>query len=187
MSSGRNFPLGQFNIPQESIVYKDQISSWFVFKGIKLDWLLKQITNTSINKSLTVHLSQLNEALKLLFNIVEINESNIFDYMSKKNEWILYNNDNFESEIYFKDVKSDILKIFTYKNIEDKKILDLITQVNNTNSVCVHVRRGDMVNAPAFFLPIDYQKQAIELVRKSIKNPKFFVFSDSPEMVKKES
>lgn len=186
ITSGRNFPLGQFNIPQESIIYKDQINSWFIFKGIKLDWLLSKITNVSIKNSLTIHLNQLNKILRLLLNIVEVNEGNFFDYTSKKNEQILYSNDNFESEIYFKDAKTDILKRFTHKNIEDKKILDVKMQVNDANSVCVHVRRGDMVNAPAFFLPIDYQKQAIELVKNIIKDRKFFVFSDSPEIVMKE-
>lgn len=184
--SGRNFPLGQFNIPQESIIYKDQINGWFVFKGVKLDWIFNKITNASVKNSLVLCLNKLNEELKLLLSVVEVNEGNIFDYKNKKNQQILYSNDNFESEIYFEDVKDGILKIFTYKNVENKKILDLITEVNNEHSVCIHVRRGDMVNSPAFFLPIDYQKQAIELVQKMIEKPKFFVFSDSPEMVKSE-
>lgn len=184
--STRDFPLEKFNIPQESIIYKDQIHNRSVFKGINLDKILAKITNSSIKESVALSIKKLNLRIREFFDIVELNEINFFDYYKKKNRKILYLSDNFESEIYFENHKDDILKIFSIKDIDNLDLVKKISTVKEDNAVCVHVRRGDMTRAPEFFMPIDYQKKAIELVNGLIQDPKFFILSDSPEMVKEE-
>lgn len=69
-------------------------------------------------------------------------------------------------------------------NNSNKKILDMI---NNSNSVSIHVRRGDYLknqNKYGNVCNSPYYKQSIKLIQKSFKEPLFFVFSDDMDWVK---
>lgn len=59
------------------------------------------------------------------------------------------------------------------------------SKLNNTNSFCVHVRRGDFHDSLLLY-SIDYQKKAIDLAKGILPDPHFYVFSDSIDLVKKE-
>lgn len=88
-----------------------------------------------------------------------------------------------QSEKYFKAFENEIRKDLVFKesvlsNIENW--LDLITQ---SNSVSLHVRRGDYVSldsAKAFhgICSMAYYKEALEILRNKIGNITVFVFSD---------
>lgn len=59
----------------------------------------------------------------------------------------------------------------------------------NTNSVAVHVRRGDLsVEVPAYGKPasLNYFKEAIGYMKKETTAPYFYFFSDEPEWVVSE-
>ena len=60
----------------------------------------------------------------------------------------------------------------------------MIPQLQQDNSICVHVRRRDFCEL--HYMSIRYQKQAIELSGKLIANPQFYIFSDDIERVKDE-
>lgn len=60
----------------------------------------------------------------------------------------------------------------------------LLTSIQKSNAIAVDVRRSDFGND--ILLDISYQKQAMALASKIIKNPLFYVFSDSIDQVKKE-
>ena len=114
------------------------------------------------------------------------NEQNFFELSKKQNYQVLVINDDFESEIFFKDIKSDIVKMFNV-DIEDNKLKNVINEVNKQDSVGVHVRRGDMFShLKMYLMPITYQIKAMELAKKLISNPKFFIFSDSIDITKNE-
>lgn len=66
---------------------------------------------------------------------------------------------------------------------------DLATQIASTNSVCVHIRRGDYVNNPKFnavhgCLSLEYYQKATTYLKNTLNNPIFYLFSDDPEWVK---
>lgn len=68
-------------------------------------------------------------------------------------------------------------------NAKNANVLDLITK---TNSVSIHVRRGDYLtpkNIEIFggICTLEYYKQAIEEIKKRLSNPKFFIFSNDIE------
>lgn len=73
-------------------------------------------------------------------------------------------------------------------NEKNQKILEKITQ---TNSVSIHVRRGDYYNNESAFkihgniTTKKYYENALEFIKEKVKNPVFFVFSDEFEWVKK--
>lgn len=89
----------------------------------------------------------------------------------------------FQHEKYFKHLKPLILEAFSLKvqfDEKNRKILDKITQ---TNSVSLHIRRGDyvkldFVNKMHGTCSLEYYERAIQHIAKEIRNPHFFIFSD---------
>lgn len=89
-------------------------------------------------------------------------------------------------ERYFADVKDIIQREFTLKDeldVENQKILNLI---KNTNSVSIHVRRGDLITNKMNekFIGTEYYINAIRKIEINVKNPKYFVFSDDIQWCK---
>lgn len=59
-----------------------------------------------------------------------------------------------------------------------------LNQINSTESVAVHIRRGDFVKLGLVVCDIPYYKRCMEKMCKLVKNPTFFVFSDDIEWAK---
>jgi hypothetical protein len=114
-------------------------------------------------------------------NNLYITEKNKFHNFEK-----LYNNlylDGFwQSELYFKDIRIVLLKDFQFKNInnENEKILD---KIMSTNSISVHIRRGDYVNNKIInnyhgTCPLEYYEESIKYFKERVIEPTFYFFSD---------
>lgn len=100
-----------------------------------------------------------------------------------------YLNGYWQNEKYFKDIEHIIRQDFTFKNKPDNKNYQVLDKINATNSVSLHIRRGDYVNnyriSKRFnVLSLDYYKKAINLVFEKINSPVFFVFSNDIPWVK---
>lgn len=94
----------------------------------------------------------------------------------------------FQNEKYFKHVRNDVLKEFTLNIPLDEKNQVVLEKISETNSVSIHIRRGDYVNlesANKFHgtCSVEYYEKAIEYVARKIKNPHFFLFSDDIDWV----
>lgn len=96
----------------------------------------------------------------------------------------------FESPKYFNDIKEILQKEFTPKYGILNKNKNLYEEIEKTNSVCVTIRRGDFVTDPHFRKNLyvcdeKYFDSAMKLMKKKIKFPTFFIFSDDIEWCKK--
>ncbi len=90
------------------------------------------------------------------------------------------------SEVYFKEYRDELIEMFTL-NIDESRIKKMLQKIENTESVSVHVRRGDyMHSADNRTIPITYQKKAMRRMERLVPNATFFVFSDDLEYVRKE-
>lgn len=75
------------------------------------------------------------------------------------------------------------------ENLPEKN-KDIIMEMQNSESVFLHVRRGDYLSRQykALFdgcCGLDYYQEAIACINKRVNNPKFFVFSDDIAWTKK--
>lgn len=86
----------------------------------------------------------------------------------------------YQSEKYFKEITNIIRKDFTFPKPVDIINQKLINQIDNTESVSIHIRRGDYLNIPNTqnICSISYYKKAINLILKNISNPQFYIFSN---------
>lgn len=90
---------------------------------------------------------------------------------------------------YINPVRDDIKSLYKFPEIEDcenKKISELI---RNTNSISIHIRRGDYLKPSnqllfADICNIDYYQRAVSIIEKKVNNPYYFIFSDDMNWVK---
>jgi hypothetical protein len=94
------------------------------------------------------------------------------------------------TEKYFSSVRKDILNVFSF-NIEkiSVKSAALLQIIKNTNSVSIHIRRGDYMSEnyrKAFgdVCTLYYYNQAVNMINSHIEFAMFFVFSDDIEWAK---
>ncbi len=113
----------------------------------------------------------------------KVDEKNFFSLASHKNTQVLLVDGDFESDIFFKDYKSDIQNIFT-PIYELSSLKEDLRKVSEPEVFCIHVRRGNITKHRV--LDIDYQKRAISYAKTLYENPKFYVFSDNIDEVKRE-
>jgi glycosyltransferase involved in cell wall biosynthesis len=86
---------------------------------------------------------------------------------------------------YSINVLQQLRKTFNYKYSLNSSALIIEKLVRNSNSVSVHIRRGDYVtNTNCFLLPIQYYIDSILYLANNLNSPKFFFFSDDVEWVK---
>lgn len=95
----------------------------------------------------------------------------------------------FQSEKYFVDIKDKICADFQFNNQPDEENQKLIEKIGATNSISLHIRRGDYVQKKRYQnlyanCSLDYYKRGVEHISKNVKNPVLFIFSDDIEWVK---
>ncbi|MBM2817610.1 MAG: glycosyl transferase family 11 [Parcubacteria group bacterium] len=93
---------------------------------------------------------------------------------------------NWANPQYFDDIKPVLLREITLKNALSDKTEKILEMINNSESVSIHIRRGDYVNYQNKFilLPMEYYERAIGIIRGKVRNPAFFIFSDEIEYAK---
>lgn len=107
------------------------------------------------------------------------------EFFNQKNN--TYLNGYWQSEKYFSDTVETIRNEFTLKKKFEGKILRIAEMAKNTNSVSIHVRRSDYLQKTDTYeiLTPEYYKNAISKISEAVENPKYFLFSDDINWIKK--
>lgn len=91
-----------------------------------------------------------------------------------------------QSEKYFLHNQNIIRNDLQLKTPLHGKNKVIANDILDHNSVALHVRRGDYNNWPHFGMcNIDYYKKSVSFIEDQVENPKFFIFSDDHDWVKK--
>ena len=87
-----------------------------------------------------------------------------------------------QSPRYFEAISDIIRKEFSFKNPPDTRNARLLEEMAATESVAVHVRRGDYVGHSRFDHEgiLAYYRKCAEELSSTVKEPLFYVFSDDP-------
>jgi hypothetical protein len=112
---------------------------------------------------------------------------NRIDQIDPKKNW--YITGFFIEEVYYMDRLDELRVELQFPNISDNN-RSLLDAIRNTNSVSIHVRRGDYLdekyNSSFKSLSMEYYKDAVEYIREKVEEPVFFIFSDDKEFIEKE-
>ena len=167
----RKFALKNFNI-DANIANKDEISKLKI--NIKLEDRYRKRLLYLINNFKTNHFREKERIFNKKFNKLGDNT---------------YLEGYFQSEKYFSNIEKELTKEFTenFKFSKDQiRIKDLMQK---TDSICVHVRRTDYltnnkINKEYNVCSLSYYNKAIGYLKKELKKPFIFIFSDDLEWVK---
>jgi len=101
----------------------------------------------------------------------------------------IYLDGYWQSENYFKEIRNIIIRDFTIKFTPDKKNKSMLEKIKYSNSVCIHIRRGDYISNKKTSevhgdCSLKYYHNAVKIISKKVKNPIFFIFSDDSQWVK---
>lgn len=84
-------------------------------------------------------------------------------------------------------IETELRSVLLFKDTLAKYNIGALQQIQQDESVALHVRRGDYLskkNSKIYsLLDDDYYKKAISYLEMNIPNPKFFIFTDDPEYV----
>lgn len=93
-------------------------------------------------------------------------------------------------EKYYKSRLDSLRRELIFPDFSDKENLEIAEDMSKTDSVSIHVRRGDYLSAlysdKFLVLGREYYEKAVDYIKKKSENPKFFIFSDDAEFVKSE-
>lgn len=96
----------------------------------------------------------------------------------------------FIEQDYYKNRIDYLKKSLVFPEIKKESAKVYQSQIENTNAVSIHVRRGDYLSDlyKDMFVSLgkDYYEKAVEYIKDRLVNPTFFIFSDDKEFIEKE-
>ena len=111
-------------------------------------------------------------------------ENGYLDYVIPTTKHVFING-YFQSDKYFSDIRTDLLKSFTLNDETLKLYYPDIQKIQIRNAVCVSIKVQHNVGNSMYDVCNDgYWQKAIEYIYKNIDNPLFFICSDNIEYVK---
>lgn len=149
----------------------------FAEEGLKDRFLAPGITQKILNKTGIHRLSVYREQSLRFDDDLPVRDNTYYD-----GYW--------QSERYFAGMQDQIRKAFSFKGSLNKLSEQLAaTLAGQTNSISMHVRRGDYVSSGSAnevhgLCSVAYYQKAIECIRQKIASPIFYFFSDDTEWVR---
>ncbi len=150
------FPLNVYKFLLNTGFHKNKISSHF----------LRNYFNKHISTFQTY-----NEKKEFVFNE---------DVFQQKSKLIV---GTWQAEEYFKDIKDILMQEFVFIEPTDRKNRKLVEEIKNSNSVSIHIRRGDYLNgrwikSHAVIKDEKYYTRSINYMNENILSTHYYVFSD---------
>ena len=96
----------------------------------------------------------------------------------------------FNSYKYFDSIRNILIDEYTPKQEISLMGREILKLIETTNSVSVHIRRGDYVNDPEVYKCIEgiitdrFYRNAVDFIASKVESPHFFVFSNDMAWVK---
>lgn len=169
----RGFRLGCFNLSEHEISNQDGCIAETLYKHRVVNGIIRRTKISALPVKRGKYL--IDHAGEFTPGFFSINAKNVFL------------NGYFQSEEYFAEYRDELLKQLTPNYEPEPSYLEVMEEIRNSNSVAVHVRRGDFIgDASKFHYALDarYYEDAISIIKKTVGGVKFFCFSDDIEWVK---
>ena len=171
----RGFRLGCFHLSEHEVSERNDCMAEALYKQKMVNGLIRRTNFSTLPYKRGKYL--IDHAGKFTPGFFTINAKNVFL------------NGYFQSEEYFAECRDELLKQLTPNYEPEPSYQEVLEAIRNSNSVAVHVRRGDFVgDASKFHYVLDagYYENAICTMRKSVEEPSFFCFSDDIDWVKEQ-
>lgn len=96
-----------------------------------------------------------------------------------------------QSELYFKDIRKQLLEELEFPKRKDKKNQEIASEMRERNSVSVHIRRGDYLQGKVArvhggICTEMYYEKAFSYFKEKYPDTHFYIFSNDPVWVKQK-
>lgn len=108
----------------------------------------------------------------------------VYAKLDREKDW--YIEGVFCSDAYFVQNEEKLRKELMFCQPLDERDKRLKEEMDQCQSVAIHVRRGDYVGNNFDVVGVDYYKRAVEYIRSMVAAPVFYVFSDDTDYVEQE-
>ena len=162
--SMRKFELDIFRVDYQAATSKE------INKYKKSD-LMKRLSPVSLKEK--IYMENLDEGYqKIVFS---------FDDIYLSGYW--------QCEKYFLDIRKILLKKFTFPSANSGICEKILSQIQVSQSVSIHVRRGDYLteqNVKVYgnICTLDYYRNAVSYIREKVKDAVFFLFTNDVDWVR---
>ena len=169
----RDYELGCFNCV-ENFASENEVREYHLFGRNRHIWMLKRYFLRPWN----------------LFNKLSVVQEKFFhfdaDVVNMTGD--LYFRGYWQSEKYFSSIEDVIRGDFTLRIPIDKECHNMLDDIQCTESVSVHIRRGDYItnattNLHHGVMPLEYYMQAMDYIQSIHRNVHYFIFSDDIEWI----
>ena len=164
------------------------IDCFLVHNGYELPNIFSNINSKSYRFYRRIQKSYSEYFTKNLFKIIIENEpGNFFTEYTKYNFPLLVYDGFWQSEKYFKNLSSKIIRIFQFnENKLNENTRNLQWRLRFENSVSIHIRRNDYLknNELGGICKLNYYQKAINYIEEHSYNSRYYVFTDDKEWVK---
>jgi hypothetical protein len=98
-----------------------------------------------------------------------------------------------QNPAYFELIRPTLLEEFKPRERLTRANVEIKRRIDRVNAVCVHVRRGDLARDPTgtagspwanHLQPLEYYQSSMADIRRRVRDPHFFVFSDDADWAK---
>jgi hypothetical protein len=163
--TSRAFDLGAFSIESEIATERESIDL-----GAPLNFENKLIRKLKLSPL-------------LLPNYLEESKSFIYDARIDLIDQPIYLDGYWQNLNYFEQYREELSRLFVPRIKISEQFEQYLDQIKASQSVSIHVRRGDYVNDPHTqsihgTCDLNYYKKAIEFIGSKVKSPTYFIFSD---------
>lgn len=167
----------------------------------KINWV--QMTSLSRGRNIVHFYFMLKEKLlnggnRINFNIEKKYGANLAEQgilinydVSYWNEYLETEKKNYYVRGYFQykkyvyELKDELCDLLKFSKQEEEKFENIISLMKSTDSVCLHIRRGDYIKNSQFCVCSEnYYIEAVKRMRKLVGDITIFVFSDDYTYVK---
>lgn len=145
-------------------------------KAAKIAEPLRKLVNERISKKREAHILD-----EVEMDVAHLKEK----YGSRFEKEDFYLQGFWANMNYYAQEEQMILENFEFPKFKDERNLEIQKEMQNCESVSVHVRRGDYVGTAFDVLTLNYYKKAIEAIKDKAENPVFYFFSDDTAYIEK--
>ena len=112
------------------------------------------------------------------------------NFTEYKNVKKIYADGFWQNYKYLESIRGELLESYRFKLPANFSNEDYLKKIKNSNSVSIHIRRGDYLDPKFADLNVirskDYYLRALEFIKDKVENPIFFIFTDDLAWAKKE-
>lgn len=176
--------------------------NWFKRNNIHNGYELQKIFKIELKKAMEEDILSLKGKIEGVSRKIN-RRIGLYKFKTYKTERKKYNLDNeilyydnlylegyWQSISYIVPIENELRKKFIFKPFIDDKNKKLVKDLEKNNSVSIHIRRGDYIKKRRHrklynnICDLKYYKNAINIIRKKINNPVFYIFTNDMDWVK---